>query len=90
MTEEALRNIERHARATRVRIALSSADATHLQLQIADDGVGFDTSLSRPGHFGLIGLHEQAQLIGADLQIVSTADSGTTLRLSLRIAPEGL
>lgn len=90
MTEEALRNIERHARATRVRIALSSADATHLQLQIADDGVGFDASLSRPGHFGLIGLHEQAQLIGADLQIVSTADSGTTLRLSLRIAPEGL
>jgi signal transduction histidine kinase len=90
MTEEALRNIERHARATRVCIALSSTDAAHLQLQIADDGVGFDTSLSRPGHFGLIGLREQAQLIGAELQIVSTPDSGTTLRLSLRVAPEAL
>ena len=90
MTEEALRNIERHARATRVRIALRSADAAHIQLQIADDGVGFDPSLSRPGHFGLIGLREQAQLIGAELQIVSTAERGTTLELSLRIAPEAL
>jgi signal transduction histidine kinase len=90
MTEEALRNIERHARATRVCIALSSADAAHMQLQIVDDGVGFDTLLSRPGHFGLIGLREQAQLIGAELQLVSAPDSGTTLRLSLRIAPEAL
>jgi signal transduction histidine kinase len=90
MTEEALRNIERHARATRVCISLSSADAAHMQLQIADDGVGFDPSLSRPGHFGLIGLREQAQLIGAELQMVSTPESGTTLRLSLRIAPEAL
>jgi len=90
MTEEALRNIERHARASRVRIALRSADGAHIQLQIADDGVGFDPSLSRPGHFGLIGLREQAQLIGAELQIVSSAECGTTLELSLRIAPEAL
>lgn len=89
MTEEALRNVERHARASRVRIALSSTDAVHMQLQIADDGVGFDPSLARPGHFGLIGLREQAQLIGAQLQIESTP-GGTTLRLSLRIAPEAL
>lgn len=90
MTEEALRNIERHARASSVRVALNSTDAAHLQLEIEDDGVGFDTLASRPGHFGLIGLREQAQLIGADLQITSTPDSGTTLRLSLRIAPEAL
>ncbi len=90
MTEEALRNIERHARATRVCVALRSADAAHLQLEIADDGVGFDTSLSRPGHFGLIGLREQAQLIGAELRIESTPDCGTTLTVSLRIAPEAL
>jgi signal transduction histidine kinase len=88
MTEEALRNIERHARASRVRLALSSANAAHMQLEIADDGVGFDASLSRPGHFGLVGLREQAQLIGAELQILSNPNSGTTLRLSLRIAPE--
>ena len=90
MTEEALRNIERHARASRVRIALSRTDPAHIQLEIADDGVGFDTAVLRPGHFGVIGLREQAQLIGAELKIVSTPDSGTTLLLSLRTAPEAL
>ncbi len=90
MTEEALRNIERHARASRVCIGLRCADDAHMQLEITDDGVGFDTAAARPGHFGLIGLREQAQLIGADLQIESTAERGTTVRLSLRIAPEAL
>jgi signal transduction histidine kinase len=88
MAEEALRNIERHAHAAHVRIRLRSADTDHLQMQIEDDGVGFDTSRSQPGHFGLIGLREQAQLIGADFEIRSAPDQGTMLRLSLRVAPQ--
>jgi signal transduction histidine kinase len=90
MTEEALRNIERHAQASRVRVALRSTDAVHLELQIEDDGVGFDPAESRPGHFGLVGLREQAQLIGAQLVIKSSPDFGTILSLALRIAPEAL
>ena len=90
MTEEALRNVERHAAASKVRVALRSPDAAQLELLIEDDGVGFDTAVSRPGHFGLIGLREQAQLIGAAFAIDSVPDSGTTLRLTLRIAPEAL
>jgi signal transduction histidine kinase len=90
MMEEALRNIERHARASRVCVALRSADPAQLELEIEDDGVGFDAALSRPGHFGLVGLREQAQLIGAEFKIYSALDAGTKLRLSLRIAPEAL
>jgi signal transduction histidine kinase len=90
MTEEALRNVERHAGASKVRIALRSTDAAQLDLLIQDDGMGFDTAASRPGHFGLIGLREQAQLIGAAFAIDSAPDSGTTLRLTLRIEPEAL
>jgi signal transduction histidine kinase len=90
MTEEALRNVERHAAASTVRVVLHSIDAAQLELLIEDDGVGFDTAASRPGHFGLIGLREQAQLIGAGFEIKSAPDSGTTLRLTLRIAPEAL
>jgi signal transduction histidine kinase len=90
MTEEALRNIERHARASRARLRLQMADGTHLRLSIEDDGIGFDTAVSRPGHFGLVGLHEQAQLIGAVLTLKSAPDSGTTLVLALRVAPETL
>ena len=88
MAEEALRNIERHATATRVVIALATLDDTHLSLRIADDGIGFDTHLSRPGHYGLVGLHEQAQLIDAHLQIDSAPNRGTTLTVLLRILPE--
>jgi signal transduction histidine kinase len=90
MTEEALRNIERHARATRVRVSLQAADRSHLTLLIEDDGIGFDPAVSRPGHFGLIGLREQAQLIGADVAIESAPDRGARVRVSLRIAPESL
>jgi signal transduction histidine kinase len=90
MTEEALRNIERHAGASHVSIALRSANGAHLTLLIEDDGIGFDPAVPRPGHFGLIGLREQAQLIGAELEIKSAPNSGTTLKLNLRVAPETL
>ncbi len=90
MAEEALRNIERHAQATRVDMSLDVIDDSHLCLRIADDGVGFDTLAPRPGHFGLVGLREQAQLIDGELHIDSTPNAGTTLVISLRIAPEEL
>jgi signal transduction histidine kinase len=90
MTEEALRNIERHAAASRVRVALRMVDAAQLELRVEDDGVGFEPDASRPGHFGLIGLREQAQLIGAAFDIRSAPNRGTTVRLTLRIAPEAL
>jgi signal transduction histidine kinase len=90
MTEEALRNIERHAAASTARITLRMVDAAQLELQVEDDGAGFDPDASRPGHFGLIGLREQAQLIGAAFEIKSAPQRGTLLRLTLRIAPEAL
>jgi signal transduction histidine kinase len=90
MTEEALRNIERHAAASTVRVTLRMVDAAQLELRVEDDGAGFDPSASRPGHFGLIGLREQAQLIGAAFEIKSAPDRGTLLRLTWRIAPESL
>jgi signal transduction histidine kinase len=89
MTEEVLRNIEHHARASRVTLSLKTHGA-HVALCIEDDGVGFDPQISRPGHFGLVGLKEQAQMIGADLAIKSAPDRGSAVRISLRIAPETL
>jgi signal transduction histidine kinase len=90
MTEEVLRNIERHAAASKVRVTLRGSDAAELELQIEDDGVGFDAASPTPGHFGLIGLREQAHLIGAELRITSAPNRGTMVRLTLRIAPEAL
>src|SRR5258708_24952245 len=90
MTEEALRNIERHARATRVRISLQAADRSHLTLTIEDDGIGFDPAVSRPGHFGLVGLRGQAQLIGADVGIASAPERGARGRVPSRMTPASL
>jgi signal transduction histidine kinase len=87
MAQEVLRNVERHARATRVDASLKSIHGTHLELRIEDNGIGFDPSALRPGHFGLVGLREQAELIGADLQIDSKPNSGTKIRVSVRLSP---
>jgi signal transduction histidine kinase len=90
MAEEILRNIERHAKASRVRVELNSLSGMQLQLVIKDDGVGFDPQVAQPGHFGLVGLREQAQLIDADLDIHSEANAGTSVYIRLRILPEPL
>jgi signal transduction histidine kinase len=87
MAQEALRNVERHAGARAVSVALTAEDQGRvLELTVADDGVGFDPQAERPGHFGLTGLHEAAQLIGAELIVTSSAQQGSTLRVRLRIA----
>jgi signal transduction histidine kinase len=87
MAQEALRNVERHARATRVIVRLKSKDASHLELRVEDNGIGFDPEAARPGHFGIVGLREQAELIGAELRIDSTPNEGTTLCVSLKLSP---
>jgi signal transduction histidine kinase len=86
MAQEALRNIERHAKATRVRVELEAIDEGRIELRIADNGVGFDPLASRPGHYGLVGLREQAESIGAELQLESGAH-GTSVSIRLRVAP---
>lgn len=89
MAEESLRNVERHARASALSVQLRDGADSELELCITDNGVGFDQSLARPGHFGLVGLREQAQLIGARLRIDSDS-GGTRVQVALRTAPEGL
>jgi len=88
MAEEALRNIERHARASQVTVTLTMQEDARIALRIEDDGIGFDASQTLPGHYGLVGLREQAQLIDADLQIRSAPKEGTAVTATLRIAPE--
>jgi len=83
IAEEALRNVERHSMASLVSVSLLDTADGRLELSIKDDGVGFDPGASYAGHYGLVGLREQAQLIGAELNIQSSPLEGTTLRLVL-------
>jgi signal transduction histidine kinase len=87
MAQEALRNVERHARATRVVVTLAAAGGTRLELTIEDNGIGFDPRAHRPDHYGIVGLREQADLIGAELEILSKLGEGTKLAVSLNLSP---
>jgi signal transduction histidine kinase len=77
---EALRNIELHACARRVDIDLREQDGV-VNLDIRDDGVGFDSALPATGHFGLVGMKERAGAINATLDIVSAPGEGAHLSL---------
>lgn len=89
IAEEALRNVERHARAERIEVSLSDTTAPEgLKLEIRDDGHGFDPQIEHPGHYGLVGMQEQAALVGAELEIRSAPGRGTQVRMGLRTAPD--
>ena len=90
IAEEALHNVERHAQAREVSVALTAIGATsvglsRLRLEIADDGVGFEPRQERPGHYGLRGMGEQAALIHARLDIDSRPNAGTRVVLEFEI-----
>lgn len=79
--QEALNNVEKHARATRVDVSWEVLAGEGI-LTIADDGRGFDTAGShRDTSYGLMGMRERADVIGATLNIDSTRGQGTTIRV---------
>jgi two-component system sensor histidine kinase UhpB len=89
MAQEALNNIVRHARASHVWLSLAF-NATEVTLEIRDNGQGFKVptrfeELAAQGHFGLMGLHERAELIGAKLEIVSTQWMGTRVLATITL-----
>jgi len=58
------------------------ADGGELVLSVADDGCGFDPAGVAAGeHFGLVGMREQAALIGAELKLDSAPGQGTRVQL---------
>jgi signal transduction histidine kinase len=79
VTQEALRNVRRHAKARTVEVSLLSLDGG-LQLALRDDGVGFDPARQRETpHLGLASMHERVQLLAGKLDIETTAGRGTTI-----------
>lgn len=90
MTQEALTNIARHARATEVCIELKQTDS-ELLLTVMDNGVGFDeAAIYGEGTHGLMGMRERALMLGGQLEIGNSPRGGgrVTVRLPLRSQPE--
>jgi two-component system, NarL family, sensor histidine kinase YdfH len=82
VVSEALTNIARHAQAQHVTVSLQPLDQS-LDIEVRDDGVGFNPAQIGVGHYGLIGLRERIRLIGGMLNIKSAAGKGTTLKVQL-------
>ena len=90
---ELLRNAFRHANARRIETEIRYGDDT-LRLRIRDDGKGMDLKVLQGdsrGHWGLRGVRERAERIGAKLDVWSEAGAGTEYQLTVpaRIAYDG-
>jgi len=80
---EAISNALAHAAATRVEVELTYSNRD-LTLRVSDDGKGMDANTlqaGREGHWGLQGMRERAQLLGASLEVWSRPGEGTDIQL---------
>ena len=90
IAQEAMTNVERHARAEQVAVVWR-CDANEALLEIIDDGRGFPpSSAGRLDSYGLMGMRERADAIGALLEIDSAPGKGTTIRVRLDHGSEPL
>jgi signal transduction histidine kinase/ligand-binding sensor domain-containing protein len=81
---EAIRNASAHSSASRLEVELRYT--SDLALRVSDNGVGIDPAIAdagRDGHFGLQGMRERAARISGKLTIVSSANSGTEIELTV-------
>lgn len=81
--QECLTNIAKHARATKVTVAVDFKPDV-IELSIIDDGAGFDPSKTPRNHYGLINMKERARKANGEVSIDSAPGKGTTVRLSVK------
>jgi len=87
VAQEALTNVSRHAKASKVRLTLTYLDDT-LLLDVADDGVGFEPA-GDSGGYGLIGMRQRLARVGGALTVESTPGYGSTLNAAVPMPGEG-
>lgn len=81
VVQEALANIVKHARASKVDLALEVTDH-EVVVTVQDDGVGAaPTDLNRPRSHGIAGLRHRIQVLGGRLEVESAPNHGTTVRV---------
>jgi signal transduction histidine kinase len=80
LVQEALTNVAKHARASKVRVAVTESDG-ELLVEVQDDGAGFDAETGSHG-FGLAGMRERVSLADGTLN-VDSGEQGTLVRACL-------
>ena len=86
IVQEALNNIEKHARATEARISLLEEDKL-LRLEIADNGRSFSpthaAAAQKNGSLGLVSMRERTEMMGGSFEIHAQPGNGTTVRAAV-------
>lgn len=87
ITQEALRNVWRHAQATKAEIKVEF-DTDRTRITVSDNGKGFNVpvkigDLARDSKLGLAGIQERAQLVGGVLAVQSEPGKGTTISVDI-------
>jgi two-component system sensor histidine kinase UhpB len=89
LVQEALTNIARHSKATRVEIRIASAPTAgpgqSIEILVADNGCGADMKAPRSG-LGLVGMRERVSALGGSIQLVSERGAGFKVMSSLPMA----
>jgi signal transduction histidine kinase len=79
-----LTNAAKYAKAHAISVRLQTRGQHQLELEIVDDGQGFELAAVPAGHFGLAMMRERAEAVGATLRIQSQVGQGTGIVLTWR------
>ena len=80
--QEALTNVAKYARVDEAHLSVK-ADSKFLQLEVRDDGAGFQPGESNTTQLGLLGIQERVDLLGGTFQLRTAPDDGTRIEVSL-------
>jgi len=79
-----LTNIARNAQATRVKARLELVESENVVLQVSDNGIGAtEAELSRPGHFGVMGIRERVLGEHGSVRFQGSKGKGLTVTVSI-------
>jgi signal transduction histidine kinase len=85
MTREALSNVSRHASARSCRVSLRRVDGT-AELEVVDDGRGFDLATQDGKGHGLPNIRKRAAALAGDAQVQTSPGMGTTIRIRIPLS----
>lgn len=86
IAQEALTNIRKHARARRVKLALRVVAGKGLELEIEDDGQGFQAAAASRRHHGLAGMKHRVQMCAGDFILNSRPGAGVRIVARIPLA----
>jgi two-component system sensor histidine kinase UhpB len=85
IVQEALINALRHARASRIDVALD-VEPNALVVRVADNGLGLPADWDQPGHYGVRGMRERAAALGGTFELDRGDEAGTRVLARLPLA----